>query len=273
MVCISGNDVDFSYRKNQPILENLNFEIESGKITAILGRNGCGKSTLIKLLSALVPLSSGKISVCGVDINSKEDIPEVRKHCGIVFQNPDNQFVSPIVEDDISFGLTNHHIPESEHKERIRSALKTAGMDGFEKRSIFTLSGGQKQRIAVAGILAIDCDILIFDESTSMLDPEGKEELNQVIRHLRSKNKTIIVITQNITDVLQADQILLMSDHRIIFSGTAREVLTNYECLKEAGVEIPFSVRVYHDLLEKGIRLNSCPLTVEELAEEICNLN
>ena len=265
--------VGFQYKKNQPILENINCRIESGKLTAIIGRNGCGKSTLVKLIAALLPLSTGEITIDGTDIRTKTGLNLVRQHCGIVFQNPDNQFVSPIIEDDISFGLNNHHIPEDEQKSRIKSALDAVGLSGYEKRSITSLSGGQKQRAAIAGILAMDSDIFIFDEATSMLDPEGKEEVLQVMNKLKNLDKTIIVVTQNISDILNADQVILIENHRIISAGTAREVLTDYDHLREAGIEIPFPVRVYHDLSQQGIQLKHIPLSEGELAEELCCWN
>lgn len=273
MATITGNHVGFQYRRDQTILADIHFSIEPGKITAIIGKNGCGKSTLIKLITALLPITEGEISINGINITDKNGFNLLRQHCGIVFQNPDNQFVSPIIEDDITFGLKNHHVPENEQKERITEALSMVRLEGFEKRNIATLSGGQKQRVSAAGILAVNNDVLIFDEATSMLDPIGKEELLKCIENLRSQGKTIILITQNISDVLLADIVYLMADHHILTSGTVREVLTDYDSLSNAGVQIPFAVRMYHDLVQKGIPIAHCPLTNEELAEELCSLN
>ena len=272
MTYISGSEVEYYYKKDSPVIENCDFSIERGKMTAILGKNGCGKSTLVKLITALLPLTAGKITFDDIDISTVEGIGMVRTHCGIVFQNPDNQFVSPIIADDIAFGLSNHQIPESEYTERISEALKKVDLSGFEKRSFSTLSGGQKQRAALAGVLAINNDILIFDEASSMLDPAGKDDLRQLIEKLRDQNKTIIIISQNIADVINADRIILMADHNILMTGTAHDVLTNYEMLEHAGVQIPFPVLVYRDLLQKGIRMDRCPLTDKEFAEEICKL-
>ena len=273
MTVIRASDISFQYRENKKSIENINFSIEPGKITAILGKNGSGKTTIIRLILALLPLNEGKIYINNVDLQSKDGIKYIRKQCGIVFQNPDNQFVSPILEDDIKFGLSNHCIPESLHSDCVKSALDKVNLSGFEKRKISTLSGGQKQRAAAAGILAIDNNILFFDEAGSMLDPNGKAELRKLIEELRNQNKTIVLVSQNIDDVITADRIILISDHRIICSGSAREVLTDYEKLTEAGIQIPFAVRVYKDLLQKGIKLKKCPLTIDELAEEIWNLN
>ena len=273
MDCIVGSNIYFQYHKNQPILENINFSIPSGKITAILGKNGCGKSTLIKLIMGFLPLTKGKIIVNGCDITTKYGLFNLRKHCGIVFQNPDNQFVSPVIEDDIRFGLDNHQIPESEQSIRINNALDKVYLQGFERRITSTLSGGQKQRAAAAGILALEGDILFFDEATSMLDPDGKEKMIQCIKNIRSENRTVIMITQNTEDSVDADYLLLMADHQIIAAGTPKEILPDIDLLKKAGIQIPFPVQVFHDLQYRGIFLDYCPLTTPELAEAICRLN
>ena len=272
MTHIIGSDVGFSYRKEHCVIENANFTIERGKMTAILGKNGCGKSTIVKLITALLPLSHGYITIDNVSVDNKDGIKIARKHCGIVFQNPDNQFVSPIISDDISFGLSNHQIPEAEFSDRISDALRKVNLTGYEQRNISSLSGGQKQKAALAGILAINNDILIFDEASSMLDPVGKFELKQLTDNLRDQNKTIVLISQNISDVIDADKIILMANHKILATGTPREILTDYDLLNNAGVQIPFPVRVYHDLVRQGVNLSKCPLTDAELAEELCNL-
>lgn len=270
---ITGSNVAFHYQNDCSILENMSFSIRSGEMTAILGKNGCGKSTLIKLITALLPLSGGNITLDGMNISEKKGIREVRRRCGIVFQNPDNQFVSPVVEDDIRFGLDNHAVPESEQPERIRNSLEKVRLEGFENRNVATLSGGQKQRAAAAGVIALQNDILIFDEATSMLDPQGAADILSLIDSLRAEGKTIILVTQNIQDVITADRILLMADGCIIRSGTPREILTDPELLKKAGVQVPFAVRVWDDLRRRGIDLPRCPLTAKELAGEICSLN
>ena len=222
---ISGSGIGFQYGNNTAVLKGADFTIEQGKMTAILGRNGCGKSTLARLITALLPLTEGTLTVHGADVRSPDSLKIIREHCGIVFQNPDNQFVSPVVEDDIKFGLVNHHIPESEHKSRIQEALEAVNLSGFEKRNITTLSGGQKQRAAAAGILSLGNDILIFDEASSMLDPDGKAELGKCIEEQRDSGKTVIIITQYIRDIIHADRILLMAEGRIIAAGSPREIL------------------------------------------------
>lgn len=271
MEILTGKEIQFQYQENQDIISHLDFSIKAGSLTAILGKNGCGKSTLLKLITALLPLNHGIILANGTNINTQTGSKYLRKHCGIVFQNPDNQFVSPIIADDIRFGLENHKIPKSEFDDRIHKALEQVNLSGFENRTVSTLSGGQKQRAAAAGILAVENDILFFDEATSMLDPDGRMEIIQCINDLKKNNCTIIIITQNIEDVLFADEVFLMSDHNILATGSVREIFTDYELLSEAGIQIPFPVRVYHDLQNRGIHLPFCPLTNEELAEAVCS--
>ena len=270
---INGEKITFQYKNGTQILKDLDLRIEAGKLTAILGKNGSGKSTLVRLITALLPMSDGELRVCGSAIRTEEGVKEVRRHCGIVFQNPDNQFVSPIVEEDIKFGLENHEVPEAEHESRIHDALSAAGLTGFEKRIISTLSGGQKQLTAAAGIFALHNNILIFDEASSMLDPEGKAVLMECIKAQCESGKTVILITQNIAEAAQADCILLMNDGHIAASGSPREVLTDLPLLEKAGIRPPLPVRIFYDLKRSGIELPFCPLTTEELAEEICSLN
>lgn len=267
------SELYFRYNKNQPILENVNFSIPTGKYTVILGKNGCGKSTLIKVIMGFLPISEGKVYINGYDISTQTGVSHLRKHCGIIFQNPDNQFVSPVLEDDIRFGLDNHKVPESEQSNRIKSALDQVYLHGFEKRNTKTLSGGQKQRAAAAGIIALEEDVLIFDEATSMLDPDGKTQMIQCIKDLRKENRTIIMVTQNTEDAVDADYILLIAEHQVIAAGTPKEIFPNIDLLKKTGVQIPFPVKVYYDLKNQGIALNNCPLTNQELFEALCSLN
>lgn len=266
-----GSNLNFEYSKDNPVLENINFTIPSGKLTVILGQNGSGKSTLVRLIMGLLPINKGEIFINNTDITTTKGLYYLRKHSGIVFQNPDNQFVSPILEDDICFGLGNHKVPESEHAHRIQNALSKVYLQGFEKRNLSSLSGGQKQRAAIAGILALEDDILIFDESTSMLDPDGKDKMLQCLQDLRSSNSTIIMVTQKTEEAIDADYILLIAEHQIIAADTPKKILTDIDLLTKAGVKIPFPVRVYYDLKKNGIILDHCPLTNQGLTEAICN--
>ena len=273
MEIINAVNLSFQYNNGKTVLDNINLKIIKGKKTAILGKNGSGKSTLMKLIIGLLPIKSGSLLINGYDINSSEGIKYVRDHCGIVFQNPDNQFVSPIIEEDIKFGLKNHKISKKEFSSRINESLEKVDLQGYEKKSINTLSGGQKQRAATADVLAVYPDILIFDESTSMIDPKGRSEILTCIQNLEKEDKTIIIITQNVDDVIDADFIYLLADQKVLSSGTPNEVLSDYKKLEYAGIQIPFPVRVYYDLKEKGINLPYCPLSLQKLAEEICSLD
>ena len=273
MIDIVGTGIAFFYQYNQAILNNIDFEILAGKITAIIGRNGSGKSTLAKLIMGFLPLSEGNIYYNGINIKDVQGISFIRRHCGMIFQNPDNQFVSPVLEEDIRFGLDNHNVPEFEQNIRIHDALVKVKLSGYEKRSLSTLSGGQKQRAAAAGILAVKNDVFIFDEATSMLDPEGRKELLNCIKDFRDKNHTIILITQNTEDIVDADEIFVLDNHQIAAFGKPREILSNIDLLIHADIQVPFPVRVYHDLQTNGISLPYCPLCNEELAEVVCSLS
>jgi len=284
---VKGSGISFSYEINgQRIvaLDNVDIEIKKGEITAILGANGCGKSTLVKHFNALLPSefnrssdgagSGGIITVAGIDANDKNEIWKIRRLCGMVFQNPDNQFVSSIIEEDIAFGLENYEVPRSEIPRKVKDALSLVGMAGHEKRSPHSLSGGQKQRIALAGVLALEPEIIIFDEVTSMLDPEGRREILSVIRDLsKTRGKTVIMITHYVDEAVFADTVYLMKSGRITAGGTPREILSNTAMMADANLIPPIPVRMYHDLIAAGIEFQTCPLTNEELAEEICRLS
>lgn len=274
---IDGKGIYYSYAfKGSPdlSLNNVDIYIEQGEMIAILGHNGSGKSTLAKHFNALLPLQEGSLTVAGLDAGDAGRLWELRKKCGMVFQNPDNQFVSSVVGEDIAFGLENYGASAEQIPGEIRKALTLVGMQGFEKRSPHMLSGGQRQRIALAGVLAIGPDIIIFDESTAMLDPEGRKEIMATIRKLhRQEGKTIILISHYMEEVVFADRIYIIKKGKILAQGTPREVLADSALLAEAGLRPPMPVRIYHGLQEAGIMLRHCPLTEKELVEELCRLN
>ena len=274
MECIIAKDLTFSYNSSgEPQLKGLNFAIESGSFTAILGRNGCGKSTLARHMNGLLQPTAGSMTVCGMDTSDPDLLPEIRRRCGMVFQNPENQFVSPIVEEDLRFGLKNFGFPESEFPEQIRKTLAQVDMAGYERRNPQMLSGGQKQRIALAGVLVVSPDILVFDEVTSMLDPRGRRSILRLMYELRDKEgKTIVMITQRPEETDGVDRILLMNAGRIIADGVPRTVLSDAARLREAGLRPPFTVRLWdeiRDLVPDPEK--SCPVNIRELTDRLCH--
>ena len=244
---------DYSDRKRS--LNGVSIDVHEGELVAVLGHNGCGKSTLIKHFNALLDLQKGELTVAGLDAKCEANIIKLRRTVGMVFQNPDNQFVSSIVEEDVAFGLENYGVSYSEIPEKVSAALKNVGLEGFEKRSPSMLSGGQKQRVALAG------------------DPDGRCEVLSILKQLHEKrHKTIVMITHYIDEAVFADRVYLMHDGKMLASGTPREMLTDLELLGKAGLTPPLPVRMYHDLKDNGIELPFCPLTNDELTEAICRL-
>ena len=277
---IKGSRLGFSYfwdGESIPVFEQANIELKDGEWTAILGRNGCGKSTLVRLMNGLLPLQNGNLSVNGINAGNPANKWELCKICGMVFQNPDNQFVSSVLEEDIAFGLENAQVPEREVTSKVKAALELVGLEGYEKRSPSSLSGGQKQRAALAGVLALNPEILIFDEATSMLDPKGRREVLVEMKKLRDCGKTVVMITHDVEEAVLADQVILMGrpngqkdPNTVLAQGSVREILTDSKLLIQAGIVPPMAVRMYEDLKLAGIELNRCPLTKEELAEALC---
>lgn len=270
---IQAENIIFSYAsdgKRKRALRGLSFHVHRGEYAVILGHNGCGKSTLLRHLNALLPLQSGELAVAGIDASDPAEIWKLRRRVGMVFQNPDNQFVSSIVGEDVAFGLENYQVPRDEIPERVSAALRAVGMEGFEKRAPHTLSGGQKQRAALAGVLALEPEILLFDEVTSMLDPEGRAEVLGAMRRLHEDGKTVVAVTHYIEEAVQADTVWLMHDGKMLAHGSPREMLTQPELLAQTGLEPPVPVRLYYDLLNAGLELPYCPLTNKEFAEELC---
>lgn len=270
---IQAENIIFSYAsdgKRKRALRGLSFHVHRGEYAVILGHNGCGKSTLLRHLNALLPLQSGELTVAGIDASDPAEIWKLRRRVGMVFQNPDNQFVSSIVGEDVAFGLENYQVPRDEIPERVSAALRAVGMEGFEKRAPHTLSGGQKQRAALAGVLALEPEILLFDEVTSMLDPEGRAEVLGAMRRLHEDGKTVVAVTHYIEEAVQADTVWLMHDGKMLAHGSPREMLTQPELLAQTGLEPPVPVRLYYDLRDAGLELPYCPLTNKEFAEELC---
>lgn len=271
---IEAESLSFSYEhedSSKRALNDLNLAVRKGEFVAILGANGSGKSTLARQINALLPLQKGNLHVNGFDAGNNANQRAIRCACGMVFQNPDNQFVSSLLEEDIAFGLENYDFPQAEIADRVSRVLQIVGLPGFEQRNPSMLSGGQKQRVAIAGVLAVDPDILILDEATSMLDSEGRQEVLETVQHLhRDLQKTVLMITHYVEEAILADRVCLMFEGRIVADGTPREILTQPILLNEIQLTSPFAVRLYFELVEKGLRLPEIPLTSDEFVRQLC---
>ena len=274
---IEVKNVKFSYSKKEEnavyALKGVSFAIEKGEFVSVVGRNGCGKSTLAKLLNGLFEPSSGKVTVCGYDTENEDTIFEIRKRAGMVFQNPDNQMVATIVEDDIAFGPENLGVPPEEIEIRVASALDTVGMSEYRHATASKLSGGQKQRIAIAGVLSMEPEILIFDEATSMLDPKGRGEVMSVAKKLNAQGITVINITHNMDEVVMGDRVIALNDGQLVFDGTPKELFKDIEILKRAKLDLPPVAKFRNMLIERGIKVSEDILESNELVEEIWQLS
>lgn len=248
MALIEVKNLNYAY-DDKVVLNNISLSINEAEYVCILGKNGSGKSTLAKLLGSN---------------------PNI---VGVVYQNPDNQFVSSIVKEDLSFYPNNLGVDEKEIEQRIKQSLKDVDMEGYENMSTHLLSGGQKQRIAIAGVLTGNPDVLIFDEVTSMLDPKGKEDVLNIIDRLHKDGKTIITITHDSNEAIRANRIIILNNGNIVCDDNAYNVLTNIDLLKANSIEVPLCVRLYYDLKNRGLKLDKCPINEEELLEELCRLN
>lgn len=273
MSLIELNDVSFSYDKRIFAVKNVSLSVEQGEYVCIIGHNGSGKSTIAKLLNALVVPDKGKVIIDGIDSTDKKKVFDVRKTVGVVFQNPDNQLVASIVEDDVAFGPENLGVKREEIGERIDFALSAVGMEKFRHSSPMHLSGGQKQRIAIAGVLALKPKVLVLDESTAMLDPQGRKEVLAVVEKLnKEQGVTVINITHYMDEVVRADKVIVINDGAIALSGTPEEIFNHKEEIKRCGLELPLCTVIADKLTEKGLNLPSGILTEERLAEELCAL-
>ena len=251
-------------------IKGISLDIEQGSFTAILGRNGSGKSTLAKNLNGLYLPSGGKIYVKQWDTADDDHIWDVRQTAGMVFQNPDNQLVSSIVEDDIAFGPENLGVEPGEIRERVDRALKAVDMYKFRKKAPHLLSGGQKQRIAIAGVVAMGPECIIFDEPTAMLDPKGRDEIMSIIKELHDQGITVILITHFMEEAAAADRIVIMDDGAILLDGTPEEIFAKDNVLREASLEVPLAVEIAGYLRNRGIRVPENIITDEGLVEFIC---
>ena len=245
------NNVSFAYDEESVVLKNFNLTINDGEMVAILGHNGSGKSTIAKIMMGILEVEKGEIYLNDKLLNM-DNIEECRNHMSIIFQNPDNQFVGVTVKDDIAFGLENKQLPREEILNRIQKYLRLVSMEDFIDHAPEELSGGQKQRVAIAGALAMESELMIFDESTSMLDPKGTKEVNQMIKKIKNENnKTIIVITHNLEEASYADRIVVLNSGEVVADGTPKEVFKRIEVLEASGLKTMESVSIIHNLKNK----------------------
>ena len=266
--------VNYSYRVGEAqtvrALRNVSFSVEKGEFVALAGMNGSGKSTLAKLLNGLFTPSSGDVLIDGINTRDEERTFDVRRKAGMVFQNPDNQMVATIIEDDVAFGPENLGIPREEIVERVDWALDAVGMSEFRTRSASKLSGGQKQRVAIAGVLAMKPDILILDESTSMLDPEGRAEIMDVAKKLNASGITVISITHNMDEAAQADRVIVLRKGRLVLDGTPKEVFASPE-VEACGLALPPPTEIARMLSERGFGFSETVTDEDALVEGICS--
>ena len=266
---------DDSSRTQMPVLHDVNIDIERGEYIAIIGHNGSGKSTFAKLLNLVLEPTDGKIFIDGQDITSPdmtdEDVLSLRRKVGMVFQNPDNQLVATVVEEDVAFGPENLGVPSAEIRTRVDEALQTVGMTEYARHEPHRLSGGQKQRVAIAGIIAMMPECMIFDESTAMLDPLGRREVVETMERLhRERGITIITITHHMDEAARADRIIVLDDGRILRDGTPEEIFSESELLGGVGLDVPQSAALVHRLRRAGIDLPGKVGTPEDCVETIC---
>ncbi len=271
---ISAEHVSFDYidaeQKHFRALFDINLEIEAGEFVAILGSNGSGKSTLAKLFNALLIPTSGKIFIDGLDTSTESELWKIRQKVGMVFQNPDNQIIAAIVEDDVAFGPENLGIEPAEIRRRVDESLLAVKMHEFKKFEPHKLSGGQKQRVAIAGTLAMQTRAIVFDEPTAMLDPIGRSEVLSTIKKLHDeKNITVILITHFMEEAIEADRILILNHGELVKNGKPSEIFSDVESIKNFGLELPFAVEIANRLRKKNIQLPTDILTELDLIKAL----
>ncbi len=274
---IKAENVTYKYSSHEGkeffALKDINIEVKEGEFIAILGHNGSGKSTFAKHLNALLLPCEGTVYINGMDTRDEDNLWNIRQNAGMVFQNPDNQIVATIVEEDVAFGPENLGVKPEDIRKRVDEALLTVGMFEYRKHSPHLLSGGQKQRVAIAGILAMRPRCIILDEPTAMLDPSGRKEVIETIKKLnKEENITIVLITHYMDEAVNADRIYVMEEGHVVMEGTPKEVFSKVEEIKALGLDVPQVTELGHLLIDEGINLPHDILTVDEMVVELCRL-
>ena len=267
-------NVGFQYAGAEKIaLKNISLSIQKGEVVAIVGHNGSGKSTLCKMLNALLLPAEGTVTIEGMDTREEKNLLEVRRRVGMVFQNPDNQLVTTIVEEDVGFGPENLGVPPVEIRERVDAALREVEMSAYADKASHALSGGQKQRVAIAGLLAMQPEVLVLDEATAMLDPRGREEVLATVRKLnQERGMTVVMITQFMEEALLADRVFVLSQGRLVMEGTPKEVFNERALLEESRLDAPAYIKLRDELIAAGIPISREAMSCEALADELKNV-
>ncbi len=274
---IKVSKLRFSYQAQDaelsvPVFDGLDLSIRRGSFVAVLGRNGCGKSTLAKHFNAILLPEGGSVTVFGMDTADEALLLDIRKTVGMVFQNPDNQMVASVVEEDVAFAPENLGVPPQEIRQRVDDALKTVGMYEYRTHAPHLLSGGQKQRIAIAGVIAMQPDCIVLDEPTAMLDPHGREEVLATVERLnRERGITVVLITHHMTEAIRADRVIVMDKGGIRADGTPKQVFTQVELLESAGLTVPATTKLLYELNRAGADLPLDALSTEECAQALCS--
>ncbi len=277
---IEFKDVTFGYvddsdsgAPEENVLKNLTLSIDKGDFVAVLGHNGCGKSTFAKLCNAIVIPQSGKVYIDGIDTSDDAKLYDIRRKVGMVFQNPDNQIVATIVEDDVAFGPENLGIEPKEIRRRVDEALKQVEMYPFRNFEPHKLSGGQKQRVAIAGIIAMQPECIVLDEPTAMLDPRGRREVMKTIKELNEKlGITIVLITHYMDEAVKANRVIVMDEGNVLLDGSPKEVFTHIDLLKKTGLDVPEATELTNILIKRGLDLPEDILSIDELTEKIVSI-
>ncbi|AOR22433.1 energy-coupling factor transporter ATPase [Clostridium taeniosporum] len=277
---VNCTDVSFKYIRNEEgtreekyALKNVNLTVKKGEFLVVLGHNGSGKSTIAKHMNALLTPSSGTVIVDGLNTSDQNNLWEIRSRAGMVFQNPDNQLVATIVEEDVAFGPENLGVESKEIRRRVDDSLEKVGMSEYKRHAPHLLSGGQKQRIAIAGILAIQPKCIIFDEPTAMLDPSGRKDVLKTIKDInKNYGITIVLITHYMDEAAQADRIIVMDGGEVKMEGTPKEIFPQVEMMKNIGLDVPQVTELTYELRKKGINIPKEILNVDEMVNAICQL-